>query len=76
MRQRVAPPHLLGRVVAASRTISWSLIPLGAAIGGALADLVGLLPIYLVGAGGVLATAVIVMRTAVWSERPLVESSP
>jgi MFS family permease len=76
MRQRVAPPHLLGRVVAASRTISWSLIPLGAAIGGALADLVGLLPIYLIGAGGVLVTAVMVMRTAVWSERPLVESSP
>lgn len=67
MRQRLAPPEMLGRVVAASRTISWSLIPLGAAIGGALADLVGLLPVYLVGCAGVLITAIAIVRTEVWS---------
>jgi MFS family permease len=67
MRQRLAPPEMLGRVVAASRTISWSLIPLGAAIGGALADYVGILPVYLVGSGGVIVTAFAVTRTAVWS---------
>lgn len=65
-RQRVAPPEMLGRVVAASRTISWSLIPLGAAIGGALADALGLVPVYFVGTVGVLATAVAVARSDVW----------
>ena len=67
MRQRLSPPEMLGRVVAASRTISWSLIPLGAAIGGALADWVGILPVYLVGSAGVIVAAVAVIRTEVWS---------
>ncbi|MEA2002601.1 MAG: MFS transporter [Actinomycetota bacterium] len=67
MRQKLSPPEMLGRVVAASRTISWSLIPLGAALGGAMSDAVGLLPVYLIGAAGVLATAVAVTRTKVWS---------
>jgi MFS family permease len=67
MRQRLSPPEMLGRVVAASRTISWSLIPLGAAIGGALADWVGILPVYLLGSAGVLIAAVAVIRTEVWS---------
>ncbi len=67
MRQRLAPPEMLGRVVAASRTISWSLIPLGAAIGGALADGIGLIPVYSVGTAGVIVTAILVTRTRVWS---------
>ena len=67
MRQRLSPPEMLGRVVAASRTISWSFIPLGAAIGGALTDAFGLLPVYIVGACGVLLTALAVARTEVWS---------
>ncbi|MCP3996917.1 MAG: MFS transporter [bacterium] len=67
MRQRLAPPEMLGRVVAASRTISWSLIPLGAAIGGAMADWVGILPVYVIGSLGVLLAALAVMRTDVWS---------
>jgi MFS family permease len=66
MRQRLAPPEMLGRVVAASRTISWSLIPLGAALGGALADALGLIPVYIMGTFGVLATAVAVARSQVW----------
>jgi hypothetical protein len=67
MRQRLSPPEMLGRVVAASRTVSWSLIPLGAALGGALADAVGLLPVYAVGTAGVIVTALFIMRTPVWS---------
>ena len=68
MRQRLAPPEMLGRVAAASRTISWSLIPLGAALGGAVADWAGILTVYLVGSAGVIATAVLIMRTAVWTK--------
>lgn len=71
LRQRLSPPAMLGRVVAASRTISWSLIPAGAAIGGALADAAGLLPVYIIGAGAVVATALFLMRTAVWTEADL-----
>ena len=67
MRQRLSPPEMLGRVVAASRTISWSLIPLGAALGGAMADWIGVLPVYVIGSAGVIATALAVMRTEVWS---------
>jgi len=67
MRQRLAPPEMLGRVIAASRTISWSLIPVGAALGGAFADWVGIFPVYIVGTTGVIVTAVLVFRTQVWS---------
>jgi MFS family permease len=74
LRQRLSPPDMLGRVVAASRTISWSLIPVGAAIGGALADAVGLLPVYIAGAGAVVAAALLLMRTAVWNEPALAAS--
>lgn len=71
MRQQLAPPAMLGRVVAASRTMSWSLIPLGAAIGGVLADWIGLIPVYLIGSCGVLVTALAIMRTEVWSGPPM-----
>jgi MFS family permease len=68
MRQRISPPEKLGRVASASRTISWSLIPIGAALGGAVAQWIGLKTVYIIGCLGVLATAVFVMRTAVWTQ--------
>ncbi len=67
MRQRLSPPEKLGRVAAASRTISWSLIPIGAAVGGAIAEWIGLKTVYLIGGIGVIATALLVARTDVWS---------
>jgi len=68
MRQRLAPPEMLGRVASASRTISWSLIPLGAVAGGALAEWIGIFTVYWMGTLGVVATAVVVSRTKVWTE--------
>jgi MFS family permease len=68
MRQRISPPEKLGRVASASRTISWSLIPIGAALGGAVAQWIGLKTVYIIGCLGVLATAALVMRTAVWTQ--------
>ena len=50
MRQRLTPEHLLGRVMAATRTISYLLIPAGAAAGGFLAGSIGLQEIYRAGA--------------------------
>ncbi len=68
MRQRIAPAPILGRVVAASRTIAWALIPIGAVVGGALADTFGLLPVYAVGAATAIATTLALSVTALWHE--------
>jgi MFS family permease len=66
MRQQVTPEALLGRVTAASRTISYFLIPLGAAVGGYAADAFGLVPVYLAGPLAILATAALLMLTPLW----------
>ena len=49
MRQRLTPPELLGRVIAASRTLAWIGLPVGAALGGMLAGYIGLIPVYVGG---------------------------
>jgi MFS family permease len=42
LRQRLCPPHLLGRVNATMRFLMMSLFPLGALLGGALGQFIGL----------------------------------
>ncbi len=64
MRQRLTPPELLGRVIAASRTLAWLGLPLGAAIGGMIAGLVGVIPVYVGGSVLVLAIATFLLGTA------------
>lgn len=61
LRQRLTPPELLGRVVAASRTISFSGIPIGAAVGGVVGEAVGLRPLFV---GGGLVISVIAVLLA------------
>lgn len=68
MRQQITPAPMLGRVVAASRTIAWALIPVGAVAGGSLADAVGLLPVYIIGAAMAVTTTVLLSATALWSD--------
>ena len=41
LRQSMTPAHLLSRVTASSRFLSWGMLPLGGLVGGALAQLVG-----------------------------------
>jgi MFS family permease len=48
LRQRLTPDHLLGRLNSAHRLVGWGTKPLGAALGGALADLLGLRPVFVV----------------------------
>jgi predicted MFS family arabinose efflux permease len=48
-RQRLVPGHLLGRVGGASRTLGFGLMPLGAVVGGLVAERAGL-PATFVGA--------------------------
>ncbi len=50
IRQTVTPDHLLGRVYAASRLISWGALPLGAAFAGSLADHTGVRAVFAIGA--------------------------
>jgi MFS family permease len=46
LRQRLVPDHLLGRVNAASRMVSWGAMPVGAAIGAALVGVVDVTTVY------------------------------
>ncbi|MFF4845166.1 MFS transporter [Streptomyces collinus] len=41
LRQRLAPPHMLGRVTSGYRLAAWGTMPVGAALGGVLAGHVG-----------------------------------
>lgn len=40
-RQAIVPPHLLGRVVATIRTLTWGPLPLGGLLAGVLAEALG-----------------------------------
>lgn len=58
IRQNVTPPHLLGRVYAASRVISWGVIPVAAAATGVVAELTSIRTAFL--AATVIAVAVLI----------------
>jgi hypothetical protein len=64
MRQRLTPPELLGRVIAASRTLAWLGLPVGAAIGGLIAGKIGVVPVYVGGSLLVLGIATFLLGTA------------
>ncbi|MEA2011317.1 MAG: MFS transporter [Actinomycetota bacterium] len=63
MRQRLTPPELLGRVIAASRTLAWLGLPLGAALGGMIAGFVGVIPVYIGGSALVIVIAGFLLTT-------------
>ncbi|NNC74742.1 MAG: MFS transporter [Acidimicrobiia bacterium] len=60
LRQTSTPEHLQGRVIAASRSIAWAGLPLGAIVGSAVADLVGMVPVYIAGSSAVIVVALVV----------------
>ena len=47
LRQRIVPNHLLGRVMASFRIISWGSLPLGALLGGLIGETFGLTAVFL-----------------------------
>jgi predicted MFS family arabinose efflux permease len=57
LRQVVTPDRLLGRMNASYRFLTYGAIPLGALLGGALGELLGLRAAVAVGAVGSLLTA-------------------
>jgi MFS family permease len=56
LRQRITPDRLLGRMNAAYRLVGWGTMPLGALLGGVLAEALGLRPTFLAAAGITLLT--------------------
>lgn len=50
LRQRITPDRLLGRMNSAYRLLGWGTMPLGAALGGAIAEVWGLRPTFAVAA--------------------------
>lgn len=52
LRQAVTPGHMLGRMSASMRFITWAITPVGALIGGFLAQRIGLRPTLVVAAAG------------------------
>ena len=54
LRQRVAPPHVLGRVNAGMQLLARGVYPLGALIGGYLGERLGVRPTLALGAAGLL----------------------
>jgi MFS family permease len=67
LRQRITPDHLLGRVNAGYRLLAWGSMPLGAALGGALAEVFGLRPTFAV--CGVISAALLALRPIVTDKR-------
>jgi hypothetical protein len=69
LRQRIPPAHLLGRVTAASRTLAWALLPIGAAVGGAAGEAFGVSAVYGGASAALLVVALSLGATSLWRLR-------
>jgi MFS family permease len=68
-RQAIVPPHLLGRVVATMRTLTWGPLPLAGLLGGGIGQLLGPRPGFLVLALLMLPAPLWLLRTPLWKVR-------
>lgn len=62
LRQQLTPSRMLGRMNAASRTVSWGIVPFGAAFGGLAARFLGLRGPFILSAVSMVACALIGRR--------------
>ena len=62
LRQQLTPSRMLGRMNAASRTVSWGIVPFGAAFGGLAARLLGLRGPFILSAASMILCALIGRR--------------
>lgn len=69
LRQTAAPAHLLGRVNAVMRLLSYTAIPLGATAAGLVASAVGVRGALFVGAAGLLLPTLVVAFSPIWRLR-------
>ena len=72
LRQRLIPDHLLGRVNAASRMVSWGAIPVGAAAGAALVQVIDITTVFAL-SGTVIMLLAFVLRGLTERELEVVE---
>jgi len=61
LRQSIVPDRLMGRVNSVYRLLAWGTMPLGAIVGGVLAELFGLRAPYFFSAAGLLLLAVAIL---------------
>ncbi|HEX7167090.1 MAG TPA: MFS transporter [Acidimicrobiales bacterium] len=64
LRQRIIPDHLLGRVNSAYRLLGWGSMPIGAGLGGLLAELTNVRTVFLV-AGGLVLVLIVPLRAVI-----------
>jgi MFS family permease len=76
LRQRIAPDHLLGRVNAGYRLLAWGSMPMGALLGGILADLFGLRAAFLVAGVAALAAIPLLLSVVTPTALAAAESHP
>lgn len=68
IRQVYTPPAMLGRVITASRALSWGTLPIGAVVGGLLATQIEYEPTVQVTPVLLIALAVWLFATPLWSD--------
>jgi MFS family permease len=66
LRQRIIPDALLGRVNSGYRLLAWGTQPIGALLGGVLAELLGLRAVFVV--GGILTMTLLAARVVITEE--------
>jgi hypothetical protein len=72
VRQTVTPAELLGRVYSANRVISWGVLPIGAALGGAVAQTFGVRAVFVV--AGVASLGLLAAYAAAIKPGPLADA--
>lgn len=76
LRQELPPAQLRGRVIAASRTLAWAGLPLGAVLGGAAGQAFGLPMVYGGASLSIVAIAMALTGTTIWRARQAALDSP
>lgn len=71
LRQRITPDRLLGRVNSAYRLVAWGVMPVGAALGGAVAQAAGVRAVF---AGSALVMLAMARGLAMVTEKHTVDS--
>lgn len=69
LRQIITPERLQGRMTATFRFISWGVAPLGALLGGALGEVLGLRPTLFIAGSGILLASLWIFFSPLWSLR-------
>ena len=76
LRQTVSPDHLLGRVNAVMRLASYSALPLGALLAGAIASATSVRIALFIGAGGLVLPVLVLLLSPVRQLRTSFEAEP